>query len=488
MVSFTNGLTRTSSWRQPCVVCLSLVLVCVHSNLIKIQAMSLHLSFGQGGDARTVLFCVESNPSMLTRAAQSSIEEKEAKAAPSPIQLYDQRLPKEVQSGYSDLSPHDQRRARSCAACLRPISRSSFAKANKNITVSLTTRDSSALKWLLYHLPAFDNTVSTIGTSLCYACANVLRRKRPLPKKFSLAATASLLANITPTQRVEARSCKNDGPLCSFCSKFEATAQPGVLPRGKESPSVPPFKRRHAKSPPPVTTRSPARLSSDDHMVMKATAALSGRQAGRIASSLKRRFAEGHTSVDSVGGSLVRRDSTKQNKVFEHLFTSVDCEYSTVDGAAYVCLDLTLLVVLIAYLRDQAVSDLRLIKFIVDAGQGSLKLLLQLLWYNDEVFSSNTYKQRRAGDALRDHGGLSDNGAQRTFIVGKIMTSSESFASVRFLVDRYNYVNLRHILHESCEIIGPNDLKMGAILAGIGSSGSRHPQPCTLFSMYKGHS
>ncbi len=68
------------------------------------------------------------------------------------------------------------------------------------------------------------------------------------------------------------------------------------------------------------------------------------------------------------------------------------------------------------------------------------------------------------------------------------MIGTENFELVRFLTDRDDYKHLRAILPESCEIIGPNDMKMSALMAGVGTSGSRQPQPCTLFSMYEGHS
>ena len=214
---------------------------------------------------------------------------------------------------------------------------------------------------------------------------------------------------------------------------------------------------------------------------------MSGRQLGQMATTFRSRFSKSETSVNSVSSAVIRRDITKHNKVFAHLFTHVDCEHSSVDGAAYVCLDLTLFIVLICYIRDQKMHDIKLIKFTVDAGQGSLKFVMQILWQNDTAFSGKTYHERRK-DGLSDYGGLSDNGARHTFIIGKIMTSTETFASVRFLTDRYSYLNLRAHLAADCEIIGPNDLKMGALLAGIGPSGSRHPSPCTLFSMFEGHS
>ncbi len=324
--------------------------------------------------------------------------------------------------------------------------------------------------------------VPTIGTALCLKCYNTLRLRRQLPKRFSLKSVKDALADVTTADTVSARACKNNkGPLCRLCREHIAAAvDPVVRPKSPGS-ELKPFTRRrlsvHHDSATP-----PPELSSADLMESVA-AGSSARATGRFADNLR----SSDTTARSVSGALFRRDLSRHNRVFSHLFSDVDCAFSNVDGAGYVCLDITLFVLLIAFLRGQSVRDLAIVKFIVDAGQGSLKFLMQLLWRHDPVFSGLSYDARRR-DNLRGTDSSSDNGANRTFIVGKIMTSAETFTSVRFLTDRYNYKRFKSILSSSCEIIGPNDIKMSALLAGIGPSGSRNPQPCTLFSMYTGHS
>ncbi len=122
------------------------------------KAISLHISYGVGGDARSVLIYIETHPGMQTRARASSSADSPDIDDSSDVKL-DHRVPEDIQPVFSSLSEHDQRRATSCASCLNRISVSDFRKATKmsrSLSFTRPHADCKALQFLLYHLPTFD--------------------------------------------------------------------------------------------------------------------------------------------------------------------------------------------------------------------------------------------------------------------------------------------------------------------------------------------
>lgn len=324
--------------------------------------------------------------------------------------------------------------------------------------------------------------------SLHFPCLTAILRDRDPPQWLSdnIVTARGRMMSITTAQAVAARTCNDSCFLCQPTLDHDAKWQKQMTPTVTSGlhPGLPAPKRSKRGS---INKPVDAVLTTSDLTAWTSSTGGSIRSTARGADTQRKRKREGDTSIGSVSGSVHRRDSTRLNKCFSRLFHDTDCQYGKTDGGAVVCVNLMVLICVICWLRGELVSQLYRVKLNMDGGRGSLKLMLQLLFKDNEIFQGGGARARRRG-GLADNGGMLDNGAKRTFIIGLIHGASETFASVRFLFDRYSFRDLREMLPADCQIICPVDMKMGALFAGVESSGSRHPQPNTMFSMYQTHS
>lgn len=424
--------------------------------------MSLHLSSGLGGDDLTVGGCVESKPGPDNRY---------------PARLYEE--------GCSD---HEKWQIKYCAVCLTSIPRKDWSQAKAKRRV-LYLRDSSTVLAILQRndfLPGYGLHLHDMPQSLHYKCLLIVAGDNSITENFRASLAKSRLRlyadNVAGSHGVS-RHCSPGGVQCDRCvtaslkqSEHEKHFAPKVAGLSEFTRSPNRFSRRV------VTVVLESKMESSDLVALQSDMRASTRSMARGADGLRKRRASGSSEISSVSGSVHRRDTSALNKCFARLFASVPCTFS-LDGAAVLCLDLIIFILLICWLRGKKIADILLLKIGADSGQGSLKLMLQMLFRDDLIFSGGTLRERRRG-GLADNGGLQDSGVARTYIIALIFGASETFESVHYLFDRYDFGGLRFFLHADCEIIFPVDMKMGALMCGIGSSGSLYPMYTSLFSPF----
>ena len=432
--------------------------------------MSLHWSRGTGGDDLTVCGTVESHPGFNVDSCY-----------PKPFYA-------------ASATPHTKWRVSTCVVCFTVVPRSQWRVAQRQHHRLYLPDNALALAALQRRLPTYSCDLSYMPTSLHIQCLNTLQQSRKAPKWFSLAVAAQHLAAAaqreaagTPADAAIARSrpCTKE---CSTCASGGVHGTKWAAQMSSNAPllhpGLPPPKR--AKRTVVVITPPAARISSHDLLAWNGAEGGSIRATARGADSQRERHTDGDSKVDSASGAVLRRDSTFFHRVFSRMFRDVDTTFGSTGGAV-ICDSLLIFILTICFLTGNPLAMLLRVKLNVDGGRGSVKLMLQLLWSDDPIFGGGDARVRRRG-ALRDHAGMSDNGGRRTFIVGLIPGGHETFASVRFLLDRYDFLEIRRYLPAECQIICPVDMKMGALFAGVETSGSLHPQPCTLLSLYDGHS
>ena len=424
-----------------------------------VQAVSLHVSRGLGGDDLTVCGTVESLPGPTQRK-------------PYPDAFY-----------ATGASLHEKWRISSCAWCLEVISRAIWRKALNKRCLYLPDNP-SALEGLQHHLPGYSCDILWMPLSLHITCLRFVCHGR---RCHTSGEAALQRLNGSISAKVAARHCSGD--RCDICISFNDIRS--VIEERFEKPTppqfvelAPPTRRKRTV----VFVQGPSpKLSSNDLMAMNSGTTSSARATGLGADILRERKSVGDTAVDSVGGAVFRRDDSISNSVFGSFFSDVDCPFGSTDGGAVVCNDLLWFVSAICWLRGHQVYDIRLFKVNCDGGRGSLKLMMQLLYKDDPIFTGADAASRRRG-ALRNYGGLLDSGVRRTYILGLIEGAKEHFASVRFLLDRFDFVALRKAMSPASRIVAPNDAKMQAFWTGIMQAGCRYPMSTSHFSPFAGHS
>ena len=372
--------------------------------------------------------------------------------------------------------------------CRTPITRKDWRGAKEKFWQLSLLDNALALSTLQEkYLPDYDPSDIVLPHSVHLKCLMILYRPKVAPAWFleNAAATRAALLASRAAERAKTRTCSHSADECcalcgtgrNFVSDWQAqfkSVEPPAL-----HPGLPPPAKRHR--------RASACLSKNDLAAWNSASGGSVRSTARGADSQRERHASGESPVDSTSGAVHRRQSTIANRLFRRLFRDVDCEFGDTDGGAVVCTSLYIFIALICFLRGKLVSALRRIKLNIDGGRGSVKLSMQIFWDDDPIWGGADQRSRRR-TALHDNGGLLDNGAKRTWIVGLIAGAKETFESVRFLIDRYDFVAIRELLPDACDIVGPNDMKVAALCVGIGPSGSRYPQASTIFSPYRGMS
>ena len=381
---------------------------------------------------------------------------------------------------------HQQNRECRCLFCQCLIPRS---KQTSNL---LVTKPSNT-KLLVELFPLYRTDMAWLPAALCPSHYILLQSKtRSIPSGL-IADTRSRIANSPIAIRTTAENCSSHR-MCHFCKSTSDLRQPNTqlqlrhatpTPHPKRQPAFHvleplPKRVRSNKQTPSSTPPAQSRLDALSVVAMGSAARLSGRQKGRQADELRRRFASGDSLVTTPSGATIRKLQTKLNTTFSHDFTSKPCSYSQTDQGIVYCSDLEDFTFLYCWLRGKTVSAIKLIKLNGDDGQGSLKLMIQFLFDDDPIFSDDPLSERSDLKAAGSYT-LLDTGPHRTYILALIHGCSESHASCAFLFQSVNLAVLNKIC-PSADIILPVDMKFANLLIGLQPHGAIHSYLWTMWS------
>ena len=219
-----------------------------------------------------------------------------------------------------------------------------------------------------------------------------IHRSRPLQD-----SEFDVLANLLNQRASRTLSCTPAAPchICSLVLQHVSQAHSQMKPRPTPDPTAlvqagvrhrthrP--RRRSPTAPKPQTLQ----LSSLAFAAVSSHAHISARKTATTARVLAQHATtSSDTSLIIANQHTVRANLASRNGAFGQLFTDVDCNFSPVDGAAYVCTDIVLFVEAVCAFQCRPVSDLRHLKLSGDSGRDSLKISMQALFYDDPVLCS----------------------------------------------------------------------------------------------------
>ena len=160
---------------------------------------------------------------------------------------------------------------------------------------------------------------------------------------------------------------------------------------------------------------------------------VSSRTIARGADQQRARSASGLTPVSSPSGSVLRKRNTDINKAFWDDFEAIPCQYSS-DGCLYRVKNLPQWVRKVLWIRGKDLLSVAYMKANADGGQGSLKLLLQILHKDDPILTHNL-TQEELKQFQRDVNFL-HTGVNCTFILAIIPGAKESVPCGTVLTSR----------------------------------------------------
>jgi hypothetical protein len=272
---------------------------------------------------------------------------------------------------FSADSTHDKNRILICFLCLNIITRKQWRDA-KAKSKTLFIDENLNLKGKLREiLPMLDPNARHSPASVCQNCFHYCNNQVHLqryPKKILKAKEM-----YTARQQRSTQLCDSS---CTICKKVLAHLEKSNRFKRKVKDHLSPPKRKKRKLKEIVKE---GKLEIEDHLAMGAATGASGRAMGRGAAELRNRSAEGLTSVKSASSSAIRTTHSILNETFQRDFKTVECEHSTTDNAAILCENVCEFIEKLVWLMNKKPKDVALIKLNSDGGQGSVKLLLQVL-------------------------------------------------------------------------------------------------------------
>jgi len=386
---------------------------------------------------------------------------------------------------FGNSTQHELNQQSLCLLCEELISRAVIRKSKKDRFVT-QVKIAASLKDLL---PSFDSSkMPWLPTVVCPSHRILLGHpKRSIDEEIISAVQLRISATIAV--RNAAARCHPDHPctLCRRCSQLRQRSNlqlPAPPKRTAEFEELPPKPKRVRRDKKPPTQPSPpvSRLSRGDLIAMGSAANVSGFQKGQMADEQRRRFKSGSSTVSAESGSVVRKQQTLFNTTFSHDFQTKLCRFSSTDGGIHFCSDLTDFTHLYCWLREKSVDDVVLIKLNGDAGQGSLKLMIQFIFAGDPIFSDDPHAARAASPS-HDH---LDTGVHHTYILALIHGCSESHASVTFLFAAVD-LRLLHTIFSKAQIVLPVDMKFANVCFGLQPHGAAKSYLWTLWSSFIRH-
>ncbi len=415
--------------------------------------------------------------------------------------------------GYNIAGRHRRAQMKRCILCNKNITDAAFKKActaRVQLFVPAMKSNSSFIKWLEQHLPEFDFSLhnSALPLSVCQKHIKDLMYGGPAATSLTaMIESAKSRLTVSSAAVAAARNC--DGKRCWICKNrtfaplhvhvgdasetdhksCEAPQRSYRLSDGTRRPAS--SERSNIED---VSFRRAPWKHSDSrlerHRASTPNPALSTVHVvtlGHAMGTSTRKAVAGARHLDAIGvvrapsSSLIRRDSTRRNKLFSNFFqtTEIGALLSPNDGALHSCHRLVALVRCLIWVRNKTPADVALFRFSADQGQGDLKVSFQIVFSDDALFSASTRDERRAGDQE-----FLDTSVKRTFIIALINGASETYETLSAMFDSLDLAGVKTLL-PLAEFVFPVDMKMANIVLGLGPVGCAYPYPYTLWSPFK---
>ena len=126
------------------------------------------------------------------------------------------------------------------------------------------------------------------------------------------------------------------------------------------------------------------------------------------------------------------------------------------------------------FARGRSPNEAAVLKFNLDGGRGSQKLMTHYIFADDLILRNDSTKDKR--DAyVEKYGGLKDTGVAHTLILGLMKGGKETFDVTQFFFDKLIVVDALQKAFPKAQIFLANDLKQDNLACGIGPHSSRNP-------------
>ena len=297
-------------------------------------------------------------------------------------------------------------------------------------------------------------------------------KSTPLSKAHTATLTNPVypLANILHNLPDASSSSSDDENKTVQESPLKMLRTPERKPRGKS---------KRTKRTPELTTK---------HVVKAAIASnLSGSQLSKHTEALRSQKGQGHHNVNLPSGETARKERSELNKVFWEDFKSVPTRLCPDNGAAQVCTNVEEFLYKTVYARSHHPNDVALLKFNLDGGRGSQKLVTQYLFDDDPTLSADATEEAREA-YMKQNGGLKDTGVMHTLILGLMKGGKETFEVTRFFFDGLISRKKLEKAFPNAQIFLPNDLKQDNLASGMGPHSSRNPLHSNHYSPWRQYS
>ena len=214
---------------------------------------------------------------------------------------------------------------------------------------------------------------------------------------------------------------------------------------------------------------------------------MSGSQLAKHTEVLRSQKESGQHGVKVPAGAAARKERSEISKAFWEDFDSIPTKLCADNGAAQMCVDVKRFLYKTIMVRHRHPNDVAVMKFNLDGGRGSQKLMIQCIFDDDPILREDATEEEREAYSQKN-GGLKDTGIRHTFVLGLIKGGKESFEITRFLFDNLVQLRVLESAFPKAAIFLPNDLKQDNLACGIGPHSSRTPlhsdhwSPWTEFS------
>ena len=299
---------------------------------------------------------------------------------------------------------------------------------------------------------------------------NAKFKKAPLLRKANKTTPLSKqhIATLTNPSYPLANILDNLPEVSSSESKNEPPAESKSPLKMIETPEKkkPRGKSKKTKSTPQLKTKHIVKAGIESSM--------SGSQIARHTEALRSQKKHGRHGVKVPAGATARKERTEINKVFWEDFESVPTDLCPDNGAAQMCKDVKELLYKTVMIRGYHPSNVAVMKFNLDGGRGSQKLMAHYIFDDDPILKEGSTEEDREVYG-KEHGGLKDTGMRHTLILGLLKGGKESFAVTCFLYNKLVQLRVLERAFPNAEIFLPNDLKQDNLACGIGPHSSRMP-------------
>lgn len=408
---------------------------------------------------------------------------------------------------YEGGSPGDlESSSRKSCCCLcpnfAPLNRKAKRHPKFKYCILSSQAGNDTLKQLRDIFPDYSTDKRGVPEAICpkHYSEVLLHKSRP---RFSANEIQTLNSRFKTAPKIRQSTSNSSTPLYKLCQKrLENPQYPEAnLPEeDEESESesesdtkedekflmlkTPPKKKRRGNS--QKLRRSP-RLKEAHLLQAGIESKMSGRRIQKHTDALRMQRERGEHSVKLPSGHTVRKRRSELNKAFRNEFESIDTKLCPDTGAAVMCVDVEDFLLQVIYCIGVTRQQVKVVKFNLDGGRGSQKLMTQMIYSGDPILRNNaTEEQRKAYADAR--GGYKDTSVMRTLILGKMSGCSESHECTKFFFDKLVDKKKLQKTFPNAKIFSPNDLKQSNKACGLGEHGSRNPMHTSRWSQFSAHS